>query len=158
VHAEDHPIEYIDFEGDIPKGEYGAGTMKVWDSGTYECHKWRDDEAIVTFHGRRVNGRYALFRAGDDPKDCMIHRMDTPADPGAAARLALGGARRRDRGVRRARPPELRAAPAPHASGGRQPHSAAGAGDPRHLRDLRPPLPGRPLVDAAALRGAPRTA
>ena len=83
VHTEDHPIEYIDFEGDIPKGEYGAGTMKVWDSGTYECHKWRDDEAIVTFHGRRVKGRYALFRAGDDPKDWMIHRMDPPADPGA---------------------------------------------------------------------------
>ena len=80
------------------------------------------------------------------------------AAPGAAARLALGGARRRDRGVRRARPPELRAAPAPHASGGRQPHPAAGPGDPRHLRDLRPPLPGRPLLDAPALRGAPRAA
>src|SRR5947209_6897488 len=86
VHTEDHPIEYIDFEGDIPKGEYGAGTMKVWDAGTYECHKWRDDEAIVTFHGRRVNGRYALFRAGDDPKDWMNHRMD----PSAAARASSG--------------------------------------------------------------------
>src|SRR2546421_9024703 len=69
VHTEDHPLEYIDFEGEIPKGEYGAGTMKVWDTGTYECHKFRDDEGIVTFHGRRLQGRYALFRAGKDPKD-----------------------------------------------------------------------------------------
>src|SRR5881227_2935084 len=81
VHTEDHPLDYIDFEGEIPRGEYGAGTMKVWDAGTYECHKWRDDEAIATFHGRRVSGRYALFKAGSDPKDWMIHRMDPPADP-----------------------------------------------------------------------------
>jgi bifunctional non-homologous end joining protein LigD len=81
VHTEDHPLEYIDFEGDIPKGEYGAGTMKVWDSGTYECHKFRDDEVMVTFHGERLSGRYVLFRAGKDPKDWMIHRMDPPADP-----------------------------------------------------------------------------
>src|SRR5919199_1166056 len=81
VRTEDHPLQYIDFEGEIPKGEYGAGTMKVWDAGTYECHKFRDDEVIVTFHGERLEGRYALFRAGDDPKDWMIHRMDPPADP-----------------------------------------------------------------------------
>ena len=82
VHTEDHPIEYIDFEGDIPKGEYGAGTMKVWDTGTYEPEKFRDDEVIVTFHGERLTGKYVLFRAGKDEKDWMIHRMDPPADPG----------------------------------------------------------------------------
>jgi bifunctional non-homologous end joining protein LigD len=81
VHTEDHPLEYIDFEGDIPKGEYGAGTMKVWDSGTYEAEKFRDDEVIVTFHGERLTGKYVLFRAGKDEKDWMIHRMDPPADP-----------------------------------------------------------------------------
>jgi bifunctional non-homologous end joining protein LigD len=81
VHTEDHPLEYIDFEGDIPKGEYGAGSMKVWDSGTYEAEKFRDDEVIVTFHGERLTGRYVLFRAGKDEKDWMIHRMDPPADP-----------------------------------------------------------------------------
>jgi bifunctional non-homologous end joining protein LigD len=81
VHTEDHPLEYIDFEGDIPKGEYGAGTMKVWDSGTYECEKFRDDEVIVTFHGERLTGKYVLFRAGKDEKDWMIHRMDPPVDP-----------------------------------------------------------------------------
>src|ERR687888_990938 len=76
VHTEDHPLEYIDFEGEIPKGEYGAGTIKVWDAGTYECHKFTGDEVIVTFHGSRLAGRYALFHAGKDPKDWMIHRMD----------------------------------------------------------------------------------
>jgi bifunctional non-homologous end joining protein LigD len=78
VRTEDHPLEYLDFEGEIPRGEYGAGTMEVWDRGTYECHKWREDEVMVTFHGERVRGRYVLFRAGDDPKDWMIHRMDPP--------------------------------------------------------------------------------
>ena len=81
VRTEDHPLEYIDFEGDIPKGEYGAGTMKVWDSGTYEPEKFRDDEVIVIFHGERLTGKYVLFRAGEDEKDWMIHRMDPPADP-----------------------------------------------------------------------------
>jgi bifunctional non-homologous end joining protein LigD len=56
--------------------------MKVWDRGTYECHKWREDEVMVTFHGERVHGRYVLFRAGADPKDWMIHRMDPPERAG----------------------------------------------------------------------------
>ena len=81
VHTEDHPLEYLDFHGEIPAGNYGAGTMTIWDSGTYECHKWRDDEVMVTFAGERVQGRYVLFRAGADEKDWMIHRMDPPADP-----------------------------------------------------------------------------
>jgi bifunctional non-homologous end joining protein LigD len=79
VHTEDHPLTYLDFEGEIPAGQYGAGTMRIWDSGTYECEKWRDDEVIAVFAGERMNGRYALFRAGKDEKDWMIHRMDPPA-------------------------------------------------------------------------------
>jgi bifunctional non-homologous end joining protein LigD len=78
VHTEDHPLEYMTFEGEIPKGEYGAGTIEIWDSGTYELEKWRDDEIIFSFEGERLHGRYVLFRAGS-PKDWMIHRMD-PAE------------------------------------------------------------------------------
>lgn len=77
VRTEDHPLEYLEFEGEIPEGEYGAGTMAVWDSGTYEPEKVRDDEVIAVFHGDRVEGRYALFRTRGD--DWMIHRMDPPA-------------------------------------------------------------------------------
>jgi bifunctional non-homologous end joining protein LigD len=80
VHTEDHPLEYLEFEGDIPKGQYGAGTMRVWDRGTYEAEKFRDDEVILTFDGERVQGRYALFQTDGD--NWMIHRMDPPADPG----------------------------------------------------------------------------
>lgn len=81
IRTEDHPLEYLDFEGDIPKGNYGAGSMRIWDRGTYEAEKWRDDEVIATFHGERLNGRYALIRT--DGKDWLMHRMDPPADPGA---------------------------------------------------------------------------
>ncbi|HVV90013.1 MAG TPA: non-homologous end-joining DNA ligase [Solirubrobacterales bacterium] len=77
VHTEDHPLEYMAFEGEIPKGEYGAGTVRIWDRGTYELEKWRDDEIVFSFEGERLHGRYVLFRAGG-PKDWMIHRMDPP--------------------------------------------------------------------------------
>ena len=79
VRTEDHPLEYLEFEGEIPKGEYGAGTIAIWDRGTYEAEKFRDDEVIVTFAGERVQGKYALFQTKGD--NWMIHRMDPPADP-----------------------------------------------------------------------------
>src|SRR3954453_18753239 len=77
--TEDHPLEYLDFHGEIPAGNYGAGTMTIWDQGVYELHKWRDTEVMVTLHGERVQGRYVLFRTRGD--DWMIHRMDPPQDP-----------------------------------------------------------------------------
>src|SRR5215213_216038 len=48
VHTEDHPLEYLEFEGEIPAGEYGAGTMKIWDRGTYECHKWEPGKVVLS--------------------------------------------------------------------------------------------------------------
>jgi bifunctional non-homologous end joining protein LigD len=83
IHVEDHPLSYIDFEGTIPAGSYGAGEVSVWDRGTYTCEKWETGEVIVVFQGERLRGRYALFRAGRAEKDWMIHRMDPPIDPTA---------------------------------------------------------------------------
>jgi bifunctional non-homologous end joining protein LigD len=87
VWTEDHPLEYVDFHGEIPEGQYGAGTMKIWDSGSYEVLKWEPRKIEVALHGERVDARYALFpiSQGDrseigQPKEWMIHRMDPPAD------------------------------------------------------------------------------
>ncbi|GLP79561.1 ATP-dependent DNA ligase [Mycobacterium antarcticum] len=82
VHTEDHPLEYATFEGSIPKGEYGGGKVIVWDTGTYEAEKFRDNppdgpekggEVIVTLHGSKVSGRYALIQTGG--KNWLAHRM-----------------------------------------------------------------------------------
>ncbi len=80
--TEDHPLEYLDFHGEIPKGQYGAGTISIWDRGTYEPLKWERRKVEVALHGERVDARYALFaiERGERPKDWMIHRMDPPAD------------------------------------------------------------------------------
>jgi DNA ligase D-like protein (predicted polymerase)/DNA ligase D-like protein (predicted ligase)/DNA ligase D-like protein (predicted 3'-phosphoesterase) len=85
VHTEDHPLEYATFEGSIPHGEYGGGEVIVWDSGTYDTEKFRDPgvdgegvdgkkgEVIVTLHGGKVSGRYALIQTGG--KNWLAHRM-----------------------------------------------------------------------------------
>jgi bifunctional non-homologous end joining protein LigD len=78
-HTEDHPLEYLTFDGEIPAGEYGGGRMTIFDTGTYETDKWRDDEIGVTFHGDRANGRYIFFQT--DGADWMVRRMDPP-EPG----------------------------------------------------------------------------
>ena len=90
VRTEDHPLEYLEFEGEIPKGEYGAGTMKVWDRGTYEAEKFRDDEVIATFHGERVRGRYALFRTREQRLDDPPHGPAGGPGVRADARAASG--------------------------------------------------------------------
>ncbi|HXC77691.1 MAG TPA: non-homologous end-joining DNA ligase [Candidatus Acidoferrum sp.] len=79
VHVEDHPIGYISFAGAIPAGEYGGGQVSIWDEGIYETEKWSDREVMVVLHGKRVQGRYVLFRTNG--KNWMIHRMDPPLDP-----------------------------------------------------------------------------
>ncbi len=78
VHTEDHPLEYVDFEGEIPAGEYGGGQVMLWDQGTYDVEKWEEREVMVVLHGTRVQGRYVLFRTRG--KQWMMHRMDPPAE------------------------------------------------------------------------------
>ena len=73
VETEDHPYDYASFEGEIPKGQYGAGTVKIWDKGQYEAKLWENDKIEVTLDGNRLKGRYILVRlkrAGD--KDWLL--------------------------------------------------------------------------------------
>jgi bifunctional non-homologous end joining protein LigD len=64
VHVEDHPLDYATFEGEIPKGEYGAGTVEIWDSGTYELLDEKKNGGLtVRLHGKRLEGTWALIPA-----------------------------------------------------------------------------------------------
>ncbi|EYT62840.1 ATP-dependent DNA ligase [Dietzia sp. UCD-THP] len=75
VNTEDHPLGYETFEGTIPKGEYGAGQMTIWDRGTYECEKWKTDEIIVWLHGEKVSGRYVLVRTSAEKNQWIVQYM-----------------------------------------------------------------------------------
>ncbi len=78
VHTEDHPMQYLTFEGEIPDG-YGAGTMRIWDTGTYELEERSDKEVKVTFHGKRLEGGYVLVRTRqNEGRDWLMIRHAPP--------------------------------------------------------------------------------
>jgi bifunctional non-homologous end joining protein LigD len=75
VRTEDHPMEYAEFSGEIPSGEYGAGHMSIWDRGTYDTIKWNAREVQIVLHGERAHGQYVLLRRGAEPKSWLLRRM-----------------------------------------------------------------------------------
>jgi bifunctional non-homologous end joining protein LigD len=106
VHVEDHPIEYLEFEGIIPRGEYGGGDVIVWDLGTWEPHATDDPAASVAageLHadvtGHKLRGRLVLVRRGRDRDDkdqwLLLHKNDEYAvkgwDPEDHPRSVLSG-------------------------------------------------------------------
>ena len=97
MEVEDHPIEYNTFEGTIPKGQYGGGTVMLWDRGTYEADESDgDDEATLrreyeagkmsfTLHGERLQGSFTLIRTrrgSDKPQWLLMKHRDAHARPG----------------------------------------------------------------------------
>ena len=148
VQTEDHPMDYLDFEGTIPKGQYGAGSVSIWDHGYYECDKWiAGKEVIATLTGSEGGGlggtrRFALIRTSRDsdasqrPEQAqwLIHLMDrkghaAPPAPGAAA-----GSSTRKEAQEEDGPP-----PAPSPSSDAPPvflPMLASAGTPADLRGL----------------------
>jgi bifunctional non-homologous end joining protein LigD len=89
VHTEDHPLEYGSFEGEIPRGEYGAGSVSIWDHGSYETLKWAPAEVKVRLHGRRVAGGYVLFQTRGN--QWIIHRERQPLPAVIRPMLAVSG-------------------------------------------------------------------
>jgi len=74
VQTEDHPTEYANFEGIIPEGEYGGGTISLWDRGEYETEKWREREIIVHLRGERLKGRYCMIGLRNQKRNWLLFR------------------------------------------------------------------------------------
>ncbi|WP_427116411.1 ATP-dependent DNA ligase [Pseudarthrobacter scleromae] len=150
VQTEDHPLDYAGFEGTIPKGEYGAGEVTIWDHGTYELHKWINGrEVIATLTGSEGGGlggtrKFALIHTGrgqgkDSEGQWLIHLMD-PERHGGRRKQAVPG---------HAVPgPSV---PGPEKDDGGTPPEAAGSSAPG-------PEEYRPMMatsgDVAALQGS----
>ena len=66
VQVEDHPVEYASFEGSIPEGEYGAGTVEIWDKGVYKLIDRKENKLIVEIDGAKLSGAYVLVRFKDE--------------------------------------------------------------------------------------------
>ncbi len=94
MRTEAHPMEYADFEGVIPEGEYGAGTVIVWDTGTYRKleekegkrrtmeQRLKDGHIAVWLEGGKLKGGYAITRLGQEKKWLLVKIRDDEADPG----------------------------------------------------------------------------
>jgi DNA ligase D-like protein (predicted 3'-phosphoesterase) len=88
ISTEDHPLEYADFEGVIPQGQYGAGTVSVWDKGTYRNLNQHEslNEAIEKGHisfwleGEKLKGGYTLIRTSKPKQWLLIKRQDDEAN------------------------------------------------------------------------------
>jgi bifunctional non-homologous end joining protein LigD len=90
VHVEDHPLDYASFEGEIPKGQYGAGTVEIWDSGTYDLLEEKKDGGLtVHLHGKRLEGVWTLVPAhldGDEKNWLLLKKREDGAHQPAPSR------------------------------------------------------------------------
>jgi bifunctional non-homologous end joining protein LigD len=91
VHVEDHPLDYASFEGEIPQGNYGAGTVEIWDHGTYELLEQKPDGGMtVRLDGERLQGVWALVPAhlsGDEKNWLLLRKKDDSAPPASPGRV-----------------------------------------------------------------------
>jgi len=80
VETEDHPLDYAGFEGVIPQGQYGAGTVRIWDKGEYELKVWEKDKIEFSLNGQRLRGRYVLarFKKAGEKQWVLLKTKDSP--------------------------------------------------------------------------------
>lgn len=76
IQTEDHPLGYAFFEGEIEEGQYGAGKVQLWDKGSYDPIKWKENEIIIDIHGEKLVGKYVLirFKPDENPKNWLFFK------------------------------------------------------------------------------------
>lgn len=76
VQVEDHPVNYLNFEGEIPEGCYGAGIVKIFDKGKYELIEKREDRLIFKLNGKKVKGKYTLIKMKGQKNQWLIFKTN----------------------------------------------------------------------------------
>lgn len=74
IQTEDHPIEYASFEGVISEGNYGAGSVEIWDKGTFEIEENEKDKLVIHINGKKLEGRYCLIRFKGQEKNWLLFK------------------------------------------------------------------------------------
>jgi DNA ligase D-like protein (predicted 3'-phosphoesterase) len=74
VATEDHPVDYADFEGEIPEGLYGAGKVEIWDKGDYKLEKKDENKIIVQINGKKLKGRFCLIKFKGQKKNWLFFK------------------------------------------------------------------------------------
>jgi len=75
VQVEDHSLDYADFEGEIPEGEYGAGKVEIWDKGTYKLLNRKDNKLVFELYGKKLKGKYTLVQFTKEKKNWLLFRI-----------------------------------------------------------------------------------
>ena len=79
VQVEDHALEYGDFEGEIPQGQYGAGTVSIWDKGTFDVSEWGEQKIVVMLFGAKLNGLYGFVHIrGRTGNEWLVLKLENP--------------------------------------------------------------------------------
>lgn len=94
IMVEDHPLDYASFEGTIPDGMYGAGTVAIWDKGTFEIEggRLKSGKFDLRFHGKKLKGTFALARmSGKDKEWLLIKKRDKHADDNFVLKTVMPG-------------------------------------------------------------------
>ena len=102
IRVEDHPVGYADFEGEIPEGRYGAGTVEIWDCGTYRPVKTEPREIIVELKGKKLKGTYCLIKLKPDltrDKNWLFFKKKQPKPNGILSIWKKGPAALKFRGT-----------------------------------------------------------
>lgn len=74
IQTEDHPIEYASFEGVISEGNYGAGSVEIWDKGTFKIEENEKDKLVIHINGKKLEGRYCLIRFKGQEKNWLLFK------------------------------------------------------------------------------------
>ena len=74
VAVEDHDLDYVDFEGVIPEGEYGAGTVEIWDKGNFELESRKTEKLVFELHGEKMKGCYTMIHFTEKAENWLLFK------------------------------------------------------------------------------------